>query len=125
MDSFMSPDDVEDLFRPLTPAERNVTVGLISYAESLLDLDAAGWRDKAGASPAVAAYIRAEIAFAIKRVLSNPDFTRQVSTTVDDGTVSRTLDTAVSAGLLYFPDGVLERIRGRRRRGAFSIRPGW
>lgn len=119
------PEDVASIWRPLTAAEEGVVNGLARYAWLILAREVPGLGERADADPDLAELARFELAMAIKRVLANPDFTRQVSTTIDDGTVSRTIDAAVSAGLLYFPADALARLLPRRRSGAFSIKPGW
>lgn len=121
----VTPDDVEEIWRPLTPAERDVVAGLAKYAWLVLSHEIPGLAARVAADMDLADLVRYELALAIKRILANPDFTRQVSTTVDDATVSRTIDQAVSSGMLYFPEDVLNRLRPRRRGGAFSINPGW
>lgn len=121
----VTPEDVEAVWRPLSPAEEVVVAGLARYAWLVLSAEVPGLAERAEYDADLGDLVRIELALAIKRVLVNPDFTRQVSTTVDDATVSRTIDSAVSSGLLYFPADALDRLRPRRRSGAFSIRPSW
>lgn len=125
MEIIVTPEEVAAIWRPLTPAESDVVDGLARYAWLVLSHEVPGLSSRVEADPDLADLVRIELALAIKRVLVNPDFTRQVSTTVDDSTVSRTIDQAVSSGLLYFPDSSLDRLRPRRRGGAFSINPSW
>lgn len=125
MQIIVTPEDVEGIFRPLTDAERAIVNGLAQYAWLILAREVPGLASSAESDPDLEQLARFEIAFAIKRILVNPDFTRQMSTTIDDATVSRTIDSAVSAGLLYFPEDALARLRPRRRSGAFSINPSW
>lgn len=119
------PEDVEGIWRPLTDAEKATVDGLARYSWLILAHEVPGLVDRVASDEDLADLVRFELAMAIKRVLANPDFTRQMSTTIDDATVSRTIDSAVSAGLLYFPESTLERLRPRRRSGAFSIKPSW
>ena len=125
MDIIVTPEDVESVWRPLTPAEHDVVTGLARYAWLVLSHEVPGLSGRVARDQDLADLVRVELSLAIKRVLVNPDFTRQISTTVDDSTVSRTIDQAVSSGLLYFPDDALARLRPRRRSGAFSINPSW
>lgn len=125
MEIIVTPEDVESVWRPLTPAESGVVSGLARYAWLVLAHEVPGLSSRVETDLDLADLVRVELALAIKRVLVNPDFTRQISTTVDDSTVSRTVDQAVSSGLLYFPDDALARFRPRRRSGAFSINPSW
>lgn len=125
MEIIVTPEDVESVWRPLTPAENDVVTGLARYAWLVLSHEVPGLSGRVARDQDLADLVRVELALAIKRVLVNPDFTRQISTTVDDSTVSRTIDQAVSSGLLYFPDDALARLRPRRRSGAFSINPSW
>lgn len=125
MQIIVTPEDVEEIWRPLTPDERGIVAGLAKYAWLVLAHEVPGLAQRVESDPELEDLVRFELALAIKRVLVNPDFTRQISTTVDDSTVSRTIDQAVSSGLLYFPEDSLARLRPRRRSGAFSINPGW
>lgn len=125
MQIIVRPEDVESIWRPLTDAEKATVEGLARYAWLILARDVPGLADRIASDPDLEELARFEIAMALKRVLVNPDFTRQMSTTIDDATVSRTVDQAVSAGLLYFPEDALARLRPRRRSGAFSINPSW
>lgn len=125
MQIIVTPEDVEAIWRPLTDAEKATVNGLARYAWLILAREVPGLADRVAADPELEELVRFEIAMTLKRVMVNPDFTRQMSTTIDDATVSRTIDSAVSAGLLYFPDDSLSRLRPRRRSGAFSINPSW
>lgn len=125
MQIIVTPEDIEGIWRPLTPAEKATVNGLAQYAWLVLSHEVPGLAGRVEDDVNLADLVKFELALAIKRVLVNPDFTRQVSTTVDDSTVSRTIDQAVSSGLLYFPDEALNRFRLRRRTGAFSINPSW
>jgi len=77
------------------------------------------------AEPDLSAEVVAVLAEAVKRVLQNPEGFRQQSITVDDGTVSRTIDRARSEGLLGFTDAELDRLRlpAVKQGVAFSIMP--
>ena len=118
-------EDIEAGWRPLTDAEAATVPALSVYAWRLLSTAVPGLERRTDRDEDLAELVRLEMVMAIRRVLANPDFTRQVSTTVDDATVSRTIDSSVSSGALYFPPDVLDRLRPRRHRGAFSVRAVW
>lgn len=125
MQIVVTPEDVEGIWRPLTDAEKATVGSLSRYAWLILAREVPGLAERAATDMDLEELVRFELAMALKRVLVNPDFTRQMSTTIDDATVSRTIDQAVSGGLLYFPEATLARLRPRRRSGAFSINPSW
>lgn len=125
MQIIVTRQDVEGIWRPLTDAEAATVENLARYAWLILAREVPGIGQRVETDPDLEELVRFELAMALKRVLVNPDFTRQMSTTVDDATVSRTIDQAVSGGMLYFPEDALARLRPRRRSGAFSINPGW
>lgn len=125
MQIIIDRSDVEGIWRPLTDAEAATIPALARYAWLILAREVPGIGQAVESDEDLADLVRFELAMALKRVLVNPDFTRQMSTTIDDATVSRTIDQAVSGGLLYFPEATLARLRPRRRSGAFSINPSW
>jgi hypothetical protein len=125
-DSWVDVDtsDVEARWRPLTDQEKQVASAIIQDAQDILETAA----EAAGVAPPnsteerrTRSYIRVVASMAI-RVLQNPDGI--LSETIDDYTYRR--DSAVSSGALYVSDAEIDSLRphtGRRRRGAFSIRP--
>lgn len=125
MQIIVTQQDVEGIWRPLTDAEAATVTNLARYAWLILAQEVPGIGQRVESDQDLEDLVRFELAMALKRVLVNPDFTRQMSTTVDDATVSRTIDQAVSGGMLYFPEDALARLRPRRRSGAFSINPSW
>jgi len=104
MDPFAYPEDIESVFRPLTDAEINLATGLIQQATMKLRLAARRRHidlDLLWADPLTAEAITAALVNAAKRVLMNPEGIRQLSETTGPMTESRTIDAAISSGLLY------------------------
>lgn len=131
---YATPQDVADIWHPLSEAETVVVTARIASASRLLarkvlgqtgtrldDLITAGSVDGEDARDLVA-----EMAF---RAASRPGFIRQESVTVDDGTVARTIDASVSgkSGVFVTDDELATLLSawGVPDTGAFSIAPGW
>lgn len=71
--------------------------------------------------------VRRIVVAMVHRVVAVPQFVRQQSTTVDDGTESMTFDASVSSGEMHLTDrefAVLTGRRGRSGQRAFTITPG-
>ena len=71
--------------------------------------------------------VTAAVVNAVKRVLMNPDAIRQLSTTTGPMSESRTIDAAVSSGLLYLDDSDLDDIFPSAPKSllrSFRVRPG-
>ena len=130
MEPLAQPSDIVAIWQPLTTAQAVLAPGLIAQASLKLrllarrrgvDLDALMLDEltKAAVTNAVAS--------AVKRVLMNPEAVRQMSITTGPMSESRTLDTAISSGLLYLDDDDLADIFPivkRSRMRSFTIRPG-
>ena len=131
---YATAQDVADIWRPLTSNETTVVESRIMSASRLVarrvrqqtgaDLDGlitAGSIDYDDVKDIVV-----EMAF---RAVSRPGFTRQESVTVDDGTISRTIDASVSgkSGVFITDDELATLLVawGTPDTGAFSIAPGW
>lgn len=118
--------DVEQVFRPLTDAERVIVPNLIEQASRklrvhvpLIDVlirDA----DKADLA-------RDAIVNAVKRVLINPEGIRQTSWTEGPYSESKTVDATMSSGQLYIdPDDLigLKPVPQTRRIRSFKVKSG-
>ena len=115
--------DVEDrLGRPLTDAEK------VQVDAWLTDLEAqalARGVDLAAlieAGTLSAAVVTAIACSAVIRVLNNPKGVRQRTVSIDDYSTSETIDSAASAGLLYFTDAEWELLAPGNTGDAFTIR---
>lgn len=112
---FAIPDDIVAVWQPLTPAQEIIAPGLIDQASNKLRL--AGRRKGKdvdamfdSGDDVVRDAITAVIVNAVKRVLMNPEAVRQYSETTGPFTESKTIDSAVSAGILYLAPGDLSDI---------------
>lgn len=108
------PDDVAAIWHTLTDAQVALAQALISQASTKLrllgrknniDIDALILAD-----PLMASLVKDMIANAVKRVLMNPDAVRQMSRTTGPWSESKTIDTAISSGLLYLDPAELVNI---------------
>lgn len=128
--SFAAPDDIVAVFRPLTPVETTLATGLLAQASLKLRLAAR----KLGADidtlmldELTAAAVVATVVNAAKRVLMNPEALRQISTTTGPMTDSKTIDAAVSSGLLYLSDADLADVFPAQPKSlmrSFTVRAG-
>lgn len=114
MEPFAYPDDIEKVWRPLTDEETTLASGLIDQASSKLralipNIDSLIYTDELRQVLA-----RAAVVNAVKRVLMNPEALRQISHTTGPYTDSKTLDTAISSGLVYIDSGDLVGLTVRR-----------
>lgn len=64
-------------------------------------------------------------AAAVARKALNPEGLRSTTRSIDDGSVTKTIDQTRSAGELELTDDEWARLLPRRSRGAFTIRPEW
>lgn len=130
LEPFATPDDVVAVFRPLTSAEETLASGLLAQASNKLRLDAR----RRGVDIATlmldeltADAVETAVVNAAKRVLMNPEAVRQMSITTGPMSESRTIDTAVSSGLLYLDSNDLADIfplQKRSRIQSFRVRAG-
>lgn len=112
---FATSADIVAVWRPLKPEEEVIAPGLIDQASNKLRL--AGRRKGvdidalfASADTVKRDAITAVVVNAVKRVLMNPEAVRQYSETTGPFTESKTIDSAVSAGILYLAPGDLSDI---------------
>lgn len=108
----VTPEEIANQWRPLSPAETTVVPGLAGQAwvrmlahPRLRDLE-----PKLAAQPPTVneATVKSVIASMIIRVLKNPDSARQISKAHDDWSRSQTLDSSISTGELYVNDYELD-----------------
>lgn len=117
MADLATTDDVEAVWRPLTPAELEAAATLLGFASAVVrqripDVDA---RIASGALASdIATMVTAEM---VKRRLENPSGYRSEQI----GPFGFTRDSVHSAGGLYLTDDEVRLLSGRRR--AFSITP--
>lgn len=64
-------------------------------------------------------------ATAVARKALNPEGLRSTTRSIDDGSVTKTIDQARSAGELELTDDEWDLLLPRPVRGAFTIRPEW
>lgn len=127
---FAEPSDVAAVFRPLTAAETNLAAGLLMQVSNKLRRDArrrAVDLDTLMLDELNADAVKTAVVNAVKRVLMNPEAIRQMSETTGPLSESRTLDTAISSGMLYLDESDLADIfpvASRSRMQSFTIRAG-
>lgn len=107
----------------LTPAEEIQYQAWLGRVEATIktripDLDA---RVASGALDE-ATVISVEAA-AVARKALNPEGLRQVTKSIDDGSVTKVRDTELSSGVLFITDDEWLLLLPRRPRGAFSVTP--
>lgn len=132
MDPFADPSDVEDIWRPLSDAETVLVASRIMQASRMVrrEVPLVGGLtvdQRITAGTLTAGDVKDVVAEMVLRVMSIPQYVRQESVTVDDGSRSRTYDASVSgAGGMFITDKELRSLSGRRgtRQKAFTIYPG-
>jgi hypothetical protein len=112
MEPFATVDDVESVWRPLTDAEKVVADGLLVQASAKLRARVPNIDARVADSELVAALAKIAVVNAVKRVLQNPEATRQISETAGPFSRNVTVDTALSSGLLYISDDDLADLVG-------------
>lgn len=128
-DPFATVSDLQDIWRPLTPAEMATAAARITQASEYIrqqfrlasrDVDA-----EISAGKLAAPLLRGITVDMVHRIMLNPNKLRSSTRSIDDYQRSDTLDNAISAGDLYLTDNELALLGlDRAGRGkAFSIRP--
>ncbi|UAJ78317.1 hypothetical protein IT072_02395 [Leifsonia sp. ZF2019] len=111
MTTFATPEDVANVWQPLTTSQEALAENLIEQASNKLRLKGRRRRRDIdvlyATDPLLANAIRDAVVNAVKRVLMNPEALRQYSETTGPFTESKTLDTSISAGGLYLAPGDL------------------
>lgn len=117
--------DVATRWRPLTSAETITVTVWLDDAWEMLRVDSPGIEARMVSGAVTPALVVATLSEAVARKGRNADGKRQESITIDDATRSWTLDSAVSAGELYFTESELRRLSGEKadRPRARSVMP--
>ncbi|MDN4616413.1 Gp19/Gp15/Gp42 family protein [Leifsonia sp. F6_8S_P_1B] len=127
MAAFADPDDVAEVWQPLTPEQVLVAKALLEQASLKLrlaarrrgrDMDAMVTADDLTAQAA-----RVAVVNAVKRVLMNPEALRQISETTGPFSTSKTIDSSLSSGELYIESADLaDLLPGRSPVRSFRVR---
>jgi hypothetical protein len=96
----VTPQDIENVWRPLSSEQSAIVPGLSGSAWRRL-LRRAPWVDAEGFP---VDDVKDVMVSMILRVLKNPDSVRTLSESIDDYTEAKTLDAAISSGELYVTD---------------------
>lgn len=110
MQASVTAEDIESVWRPLTPAESAVIGGLSTSAWVRVAATVPGIETYMDVlPPATAPLVPLEtvqdvMVSMIIRVLKNPESARIINQSIDDYTDGRTLDSAISSGELYVSD---------------------
>lgn len=123
MTAFAAPEDVADLWRPLSVAEAVATGALLDRVSALIRLRRPTIDARLAAEPNLALVARGVAVDAVLRVLRNPDGL----TFEQIGAYAYRRADAVADGVLYVTDrewSLLETTATGYRGGAFTIRPG-
>ena len=121
--------DVESRWRPMTDAEKVVATARIADAETELKLRL---RDVGVEAPIAdddlwAALYKRTVADAVRRYMLNPEGWASESESGDDYSYTNRRDASIASGTIYVTDDEVTRLLplGRRKRGAFTIVPGY
>ncbi len=136
MDPFADYEDVQGIWRTLTDDEIITVTARIGEASQMirdevplingLDVDeriTLASNETGYLNPAT---VRNVVVSMVERVVVPARFVRQESSTVDDGSESRTIDASVSSGEMFISPMELRRLMGRRvvgRQVAFMVNP--
>lgn len=104
MEPFATPDDLENIWRPLTLAERAVATARIAQASRKIRREILGVDARIDAGTLDSEDVKDITVEMVKRVMAVPSYIRQQSITVDDATKSTTFDSTVSGGRLFITD---------------------
>lgn len=129
---FADLSNVEDIWRPVTSeAEANRVSARLDEASQMIrdETPLVGGLtvdQRLAAGTLSAETVRFIVVAMVERMVLPGRYVRQESTSVDDGTVSRTIDNSVSAGGMFIAPDEMRRLMGLKklRRGAFTITPG-
>ncbi|WP_104164684.1 hypothetical protein [Arthrobacter sp. SX1312] len=128
MAEIATKDNVIEAWGPLSVREEQVVDWLISEADTKLRLRVPAIDAVMEAGGLQAKLATIAVVNAVKRVLLNPEAVRQISTTTGPVTDSKTIDAAVSSGLLYISEEDLRGLLRKPRRSgirSFRVRSGY
>lgn len=120
MDPFATPSDVEAIWRPLTPNEEMLAYNRAMQASRLIRREVPLVKgltvdQRITAGTLTADDVKDVAAEMVKRTFTLPEFVRQQSVSVDDGSQSNTIDSSVSdKGGVFLTDAELQTLSGRR-----------
>lgn len=99
----VTSEDIENEWRPLSPAEKSTVAGKSASAWTRVQADTRDIVDKLDAVPQLVTTdtVKSVMVSMIVRVLKNQDSARQISKSADDWSKSITLDSSVSSGEMY------------------------
>jgi hypothetical protein len=127
MTAFAVPDDIANVWQPLTADQESIAEALIDQASLKLrvaarrrgrDLDA-----MVASDPLIGEAAQTAVVNAVKRVLMNPKALRQYSETTGPFTESQTIDSSVSTGGLYIdPSDLADILPGRSGFRSFRVK---
>jgi hypothetical protein len=128
---FADYTDVQGIWRTLTDDEIITVSARIAEASQMIrdevplvngmDVD-----ERITAGTLNIATVKNVVVSMVERVVVPARFVRQESSTVDDGSESRTIDSSVSSGEMFISSNELRRLMGRRvvgRQVAFMVNP--
>jgi hypothetical protein len=108
MHPFATVEDIERVWRELTPAEELMAEGLIAEASLKLRVAIPNIDALVDANHVLRSELaKAAVVNAVKRVLMNPEALRQYSVTTGPFSESKTIDNALSSGFIYIDKGDL------------------
>jgi hypothetical protein len=122
--AYATTGDVEArLGRTLTASEQGQVTAWLEDLEALVVSRLPGFAESVTAGVTSESVVRAVFASAVIRVLRNPEGLRQHTESIDDYSITKTIDASASAGLLYLTDDEWNLLSPGASGEAFTIRP--
>jgi hypothetical protein len=120
---YVTPDDVAArIGRPLTAAEAEQVAVWEADLVALVEAKGVDLAARIASGALSAAVVTAVFASAIIRVLRNPKGLRQRTESIDDYSITETVDTTASAGAIYLSDDEWDLLAPGSTGEAFTIR---
>lgn len=120
MTAFATTADVAAAWRPLAPDESTFAEFWLEQASEMIRDEFVTVDDRITAGSLSAVIVKGVAVAMVIRLMKNPDGMRSVQESIEDYSVTRTRDSALSAGELYMSESERRRLT-RRGRQAFSI----